>query len=72
VEKTNPNKLAFHEFSLNLGNKSVLFSNNFLIQKSLIKNNKDSKPLELGFVIMPDFPNLDSLKKKVRTAITFS
>lgn len=72
VDKSDPNKISYQEFSLDLGNKSVMFANNYSFQKTIIKNSYDSKPLELSFIIEPDFPYLTSLKKKVRTAITFS
>lgn len=72
VDKSEPERLAYQEFSLDLGTKSILFAINFQQQKSLIKNAKDITPLELDFIISPDFPKLESLKKKVRTSITFS
>lgn len=72
VEKSVPTRIAFQEFSINLGNKSILVLNNFTTQKTSIKNSRDSSPLELNFIIEPDFPYLISLKKKIRTAITFS
>jgi hypothetical protein len=72
VEKSAPTRVAYQEFSLNLGNKHILVLNNFLTQKTSIKNSKDATPLELNFIIEPDFPYFNSLKKKIRTAITFS
>ncbi len=72
VSKVNQNVIAYQEFSLDLGSKSILFATNYVAQTTLIKQSYDSKFLELFFVIEPDFPNLTSLKKKVRTAITFS
>lgn len=72
VDKSAPNSIAYQEFSVNLGSKHIVFANDFQRQKAIIKNSSDSQPLELDFVIVPDFPFLVSLKKKVRTAITFS
>ncbi len=72
VSRVDQNVIAYQEFSLDLGPKSVLFAANYMAQTTLIKQSHDSKSLELSFVIEPDFPNLTSLKKKVRTAITFS
>ena len=72
VSKMEQNVLAYKEFSMDLGSKGVLFAINFIAQTTLIKKSHDSKFLELPFVIEPDFPNLTSLKKKVRMAITFS
>lgn len=72
VEKENPEFLIFQEFSLDLGTKSILFGINFQHQKTTIKAVRDVDALELDFIIVPDFPNLESLKKKVRTAITFA
>lgn len=72
VDKSEPNTIIYQEFSLDLGNRSILFANNYVLQKTMIKNSHDSKPLELSLIIPPDFPYLTSLRKKVRTAITFS
>ena len=72
VDKAAPNTIIYQEFSLDLGSKSILIANNYITQTTAIKNSRESKPLELSFIISPDFPYLTSLKKKVRTAITFS
>jgi hypothetical protein len=72
VLNSDPLLLAYQEFSLNLGHKYVLFGINYNKNISLIKNQRNEAPLELGFVIVPDFPDLDSLKSKTRTAIVFS
>ena len=72
VSTASKNIIAYQEFSLDLGSKSILFAINYVAQTTLIKQSYDSKFLELSFVIEPDFTNLTSLKKKVRTAITFS
>lgn len=67
-----PNQIAIQEFEVDLGYKSVLFTNDYRIQHSSIRNNRDAVPLELSFIIVPDFPSLTSLKKKIRTSLTFS
>lgn len=72
VETAYPDRVAYQEFSLDLGSKHVLFSLNYKEQKSIIKSSKDANPLSLDFIITPDFPNLDWLKRKVQTSITFS
>lgn len=72
VNKLDQNVIAYQEFSMDLGPKSILFAINYVAQTTLIKQSYDSKFLELFFIISPDFPDLTSLKKKVRTAITFS
>jgi hypothetical protein len=72
VVKSDPNKILLQEFSLDLGNKSILFCNDLHLQKTIIKMAHDAEPLVLNFIIEPDFPYLTSLRKKVRTAITFS
>lgn len=72
VEKSDPNKIAYQEFSLDLGSKNIMFANNYVVQRTSITNTHEAKPLELKFIIEPDFPYLDSLKKKIRTVITFS
>jgi hypothetical protein len=72
VFRAEPNQIAFQEFEVDLGNKSVLFANDYRIQHSIIKNSRDAVPLELSFIIVPDFPSLSSLKKKIRTSLTFS
>lgn len=72
VEKDKPDIIAYQEFSLDLGAKSILFAINYLQQKSIVKNARDVQPLELDFVIAPDFPKLEHLKRKIKTAIVFS
>jgi len=72
VEKSLPDRIVYQEFSMDLGNKSVLVINNFDAQKTGIKSSKDAQPLELEFLIIPDFSNMELLKNKIRTAITFS
>jgi hypothetical protein len=67
-----PKRIAQQEFEVDLGNKSILFTNNYQTQHTLIRNSLKDKPLELSFIIVPDFPSLTSLKKRVRTAIVFS
>jgi hypothetical protein len=71
VEETEPNKIALQEFSLDLGKKSILFTNNFKEQKSIVKDSTDASPLEFDFLMLPDFPFLYLLKKRVKTAIVF-
>jgi len=66
------NTLSYQEFSMDLGNKSILVAHNFVAQTTLIKVDHNTKPLELFFILSPDFPYLTSFKRKVRTAITFS
>lgn len=63
---------VIQEFSLDLGSKHVLVVNNFVIRRTSIKNNKYADPLELNFLITPDFPDCRLLKKQIRTALTFS
>lgn len=72
VEKSTPHRIARQEFSLDLGPYIVLYASLFKSQKTVIKSQKDVKPLMLDFIISPDFPDLNGLKKKVRTSITFS
>ena len=72
VEKDKPEFIAYQEFSIDLGTQSVLFGINHIQQKSNIKTSKNMEPLELDFIIVPDFPSLEHLKKKIRTAIVFS
>jgi hypothetical protein len=71
VDTSSPNQMAIQEFSLDLGNKSVLFSNDYVKKNSQIKFHKDGTPLVFPALLVPDFPKLVSLKNKVRTIITF-
>lgn len=76
VEKSEPTRIAYQEFSINASLddklKYYLFGIDLVNQRTLIKNSSSDEPLELNFVIQPDFPALDSLVKKIRTAIVFS
>lgn len=67
-----PSVVLFDEFSINIGNKYVMFSNVYSENRSLIWSREGSKSIGLPFIIEPDYPNLTSLKKKVRSSITFS
>jgi len=71
VQRSDLNVIAYQEFSLDLGNKHIMFANNFESQKAIIKSAHDSNPLEVPFIVEPDFPYLTSLKKRVRTIMTF-
>lgn len=72
VQLHEPDCIAFQEFSLDLGNKNVLVLNNFVTQKTSIKNDKDSTPLELNFILTTNFADMSALKKKIQTSIVFS
>lgn len=72
VDKTTPNIISYQEFTIDIGNKYVVFALDLVGQKTIIKDSKRDKGLELNLIISPDFPKLSSLVKKIRTAITFS
>jgi len=72
VDEATPNRIAYQEFSIDIGSKYIMFALDLVHQKTLIKNSVNADALELDFIIVPDFPTLGSLKKKIRTAITFS
>ncbi|MFA6609036.1 MAG: hypothetical protein WCT07_03980 [Candidatus Paceibacterota bacterium] len=67
-----PDVVLFDEFSINIGNKYVMFSNVYMENRSLIWSKEGSDSIGLPFIIEPDYPNLTSLKKKVRLSITFA
>lgn len=72
VEDSNPDRIALQEFSVDIGSKYILSALDLISQRTLIKFSQHGQPLALDFVIIPDFPVLESFKKKIRTAITFS
>lgn len=72
VEKAEPTVISYQEFTIDLGSKYIMFGLDLVRQKTIIKNSKRDKGLELDFVLNPDFPSLLSLVKKIRTTITFS
>ena len=72
IDTNNPDQIAYQEFAVDLGNKYVLFANNYQLQTSFIKNNKHSDPLLFPVILMPDFPSLAALKNKIKTVIVFS
>ena len=72
VDKAAGDFIAYQEFSIDIGDKYVLFAINYKRVKTLIRNQKNDKPLELDFILYPDFPKLTSLSKKIRTAMVFS
>ncbi len=74
-DKLNPDVVLFDEFSINIGNKYVMFSNVYLENRSLIwtrEANTESRSLGLPFIIEPDYPKLTRLKKKVKLSLTFA
>jgi len=71
VDKSEPNRIAAHEIRIDLGNRYVVLVNNYQIQKSFIRTDSSKIPLEAPLLV-PDFPYLESLKKKIRTVLTFS
>ena len=72
VENSEPSRIAFQEFSVDLGKKYILLAFDLVLQKTLIRDSKHGQPLALDFVIVPDFPALESFKKKIRTVLVFS
>lgn len=72
VKNSDPFSIVFQEFAVDLGSRYVLFSNNYYEGKSLIKSTKDIEALEVPIVLVPDFPNLEGLKKKIKMSLTFS
>jgi hypothetical protein len=59
------------EFSVKVGNKYFLFSNNYLEQKSIFKSDNDKLASTCTSFIIPDFPKLDNLKSKIQLISTF-
>lgn len=72
VETEEPSWIVSQEFSVDLGARYVLFSNHYKVDKSYVKSGKEISPLEIPALLVPDFPNLESLKKKIRMTIVFS
>lgn len=72
VLESDPEHLVVEEFSVDLGSKPIIFTNHYQEGKCFIRLDKDKEALELPILMVPDFPELTSLKKKIRTAITFS
>jgi hypothetical protein len=72
VEKSKPDVIAYQEFSVDIGRRYILFANNYKQEKTLIRNQRNENALELPFIIFPDFPDLTSLKSKVRLSMVFS
>jgi len=72
VKKDESDWIIFQEFSVDLGSKYVLFRNDYTVDRSFIESDKEIAVLEIPVLLIPDFPKLESLKKKIRTSITFS
>ena len=71
AEGAEPSWISFQEFTIDLGSKYVIFRNDYEGEKSSVKSNKDIEALSVPF-LTPDFPNLESLRKKIKLSITFS
>jgi transcription elongation factor Elf1 len=72
VDKSEPNRIAAHEIRIDLGNRYVVLVNNYQIQRTYLRTASNKRPLEVPVLLVPDFPHLDSLRKKIRTALTFT
>ena len=72
VDKSEPNRIAAHEIRIDLENKYVVLVNNYQIQRTYIRTDSNKAPLAVPVLLVPDFPDLVSLKKKIRTALTFT
>lgn len=71
VKRDDPGLINFQEFTIDLGSKYVIFRNDYEGEKSAVKSNKDIAALMVPFLV-PDFPKLESLKKKIKLSIAFS
>jgi transcription elongation factor Elf1 len=71
VDKSEPNRIAAHEIRVDLEDRYVVLVNNYQIQRSYIRTDSGKYPMET-VLLVPDFPYLTSLKKKIRTALTFT
>jgi hypothetical protein len=72
VSTADSNEIIFQEFSVDLDNRWIIFSNYYVLETSSIKFSKDGDPLIISVILFPDFPKLESLKSKIRLSITFS
>lgn len=68
---TQPDNIIFQELSVEVPNKRILLSNNYFGETSLIKFYDHSSPISIPTILVPDFPDLEKLKNKIRLAITF-
>jgi len=72
VWRSGRKRIAYQEFEVNMGNRPIIFVNNFENQTSSVKIDKDKKPLEIPLILRPDFPTLEGLKSKIRMALVFT
>jgi hypothetical protein len=72
VVDSNLDLIIFQEFSVDLDNKWIIFANNYVDETSSIRSSKNVEPLDVPVLLLPDFPNLDSLKSKIRMSLVFS
>jgi hypothetical protein len=72
VRPEKPNKIISQEFSVDLGNRWVLVTNNYLTQKSYIRAGQATADLEVSTILVADFPNMENLKNKIKMVIVFS
>lgn len=72
VDESAPTIIACQEFAIDVGTKVLLVANDYQQQKTFIRTSRYTKPLEVPMIIIPDFPDLEILKRKVRTSLVFS
>ena len=67
-----PDWIFQQEFSVNIGSRYVMFYNDYQIDRSWIKSNVRHTSFSMPALLIPDFPIMDTLKRKIKLAITFS
>jgi hypothetical protein len=65
-------KIVYQEFSVDLGNKWVMLCNDYNKKTSNIYFKKrNGISINVPFIINPDFPDLISVSKKIKTVLVF-
>lgn len=72
IASENIEPILVEEFTIDLGDRYVMIINNYEKHKTIIKTSQNTSPLELNFLIQPDFPKLISTKKKISLSLVFS
>lgn len=73
VATDNSDWIISQEFSINIGSRYVMFYNDYQLDQSSIRSDaRSAETLQIPILVIPDFPNLENLKRKIKLSITFS
>lgn len=71
VSSDAPDKILSQEFSIDMEHDYISFNNDYRFNKSYIYTSHSPEPIELDTILVPDFPDLKLLSKRIKTILVF-